>query len=88
MKNNGKNINFVLVVFQFLLTIACVVLVILYFAGNKGLLNILEIVVGADLITTGFGNYMIHRNIKYMLIYLIVGFIMIITVVLKMLGVF
>ena len=86
-KNNSNSINLVLVVFQFLLTIACIVLVILYFAGNKDLLNILEIVVGVDLVVTGFGNYMIHINIKYMLIYLIVGFVIIISVVLKMLGV-
>ena len=31
-KNNSNSINLVLVVFQFLLTIACIVLVILYFA--------------------------------------------------------
>ncbi|MBR5369723.1 MAG: hypothetical protein IK137_00290 [Bacilli bacterium] len=86
-KNSSKSINFLLVVFQFLLTIACIVLVILYFAGNKGLLDILEIVLGVDLVVTGLGNYMVHRNIKYLLIYLVVGCGILIAVILKMVGV-
>ena len=77
----------IFIIIQFLLTLVCLVLGCLYLFGNKGLLSILEIAVGCDLIFTGISNYLIHENKKILLIYLIVGVIIIMIVVLSMLGV-
>ena len=77
----------ILVIIQFLLTLACIVLGCLYLFGNKGLLEILEITAGIDLIFMGIANYVINKNIKTTIIYLVVGIILVMTVVLARLGV-
>ena len=77
----------IFIIIQFLLTIVCLVLGCLYLFGNKGLLSVLEITVGCDLIFTGVSNYLIHENKKILFIYLGVGIFMIMAVVLSMLGV-
>ncbi len=77
-----------LVIIQFLLTIACLVLGIIYLAGNNRLyLDVLEITAGADLILMGISNYIIYKKTKVTILYVLVGIIMIMTVVLNKLGV-
>ena len=77
-----------LVIIQFLLTIACLVLGIIYLAGNNKLyLDVLEITAGADLIFMGISNYIIYKKTKVTILYVLVGIIMIMTVVLNKLGV-
>ena len=77
-----------LVIIQFLLTIACLVLGIIYLAGNNKLyLDVLEITAGADLILMGISNYIIYKKTKVTILYVLVGIIMIMTVVLNKLGV-
>ena len=82
-----KTLSKILFIIQCLLLIACLVLVILYFMGNKGLLDIIELVVASDLILIGFNNLLIVKNKKYALIYFVVGGLMLIAVILKMVGV-
>ena len=77
-----------LFIIQTLLTLACLVLVIIYFIGsNKTILTALEITTGVDLVFMGINNYIIRKNIKVSLLYWIVGVIMISIVVLSKLGV-
>lgn len=77
-----------LVIIQFLLTITCLVLGIIYLAGNNKLyLDVLEITAGADLILMGISNYIIYKKTKVTILYVLVGVIMIMTVVLNKLGV-
>lgn len=77
-----------LVIIQFLLTVACLVLGIIYLAGNNRLyLDVLEITAGADLILMGISNYIIYKKTKVTILYVLVGIIMIMTVVLNKLGV-
>ena len=78
----------VLVFIQFILTIACLVLCIMYFVGNnKNYLDILEITAGVDLILMGIVSQLVHKKIKLTLLYIIVGIIMVMTVVLSKVGV-
>ena len=77
----------VLFIIQCLLLLAMLVLGILYFAGNKGFLDIIELILACDLLFLGFNNLVMCKNKKYALIYFVVGGIMLIAVILKMVGV-
>lgn len=72
---------------QILLVLAMLVLGILYFMGNKGLLDIIEIVLASDLLLMGVSSIVVTKNKKYALIYFIVGGILLVSVILKMVGV-
>lgn len=72
---------------QILLVLAMIVLGVLYFIGNKGLLDIIELVLASDLLLMGVSSIVITKNKKYALIYFAVGGIMLIAVILKMVGV-
>ena len=72
---------------QVLLTLACVVLGVLYFCGYKELLDIIELVLASDLLVLGVINLLIIKNKKYALIYFITGGLLLIAVILKMVGV-
>ena len=76
-----------LVIIQFLLLLACMVLGIMYLFGNNGLLNILEILVGVDLIFMGISSYFLQKKTKILIIYGIVGIILIVSGILSILGV-
>ena len=77
-----------LIIIQFILTLACLVLGIMcLFSDNRLLIDILEIAAGVDLLLMGLNNYLIHKNKKGTILYTIVGIIMIMTVVLTKLGV-
>ena len=82
-----KKIGLILFLIQSLLVIACLTGVVLYFLGNKGLLDIIMILVASDLLMLGFNNLLIVKNKKYALIYFVVGGLMLIGVILKMVGV-
>ena len=78
----------VLIIIQFILTFACLVLGIMcLFSDNKLLIASLEITAGVDLLLMGLNNYLIHKNKKTTIIYVIVGLIMILAVVLSKFGV-
>ena len=77
----------VLFIIQCLLLLTMLVLGILYFAGNSGLLDIIELILACDLLLLGFNNLLMCKNKKYALIYFIVGGIMLVAVILKMVGV-
>ena len=78
----------VLIIIQFILTFACLVLGIMcLFSDNKLLIDSLEITAGVDLLLMGLNNYLIHKNKKTTIIYVIVGLIMILAVVLSKFGV-
>ena len=77
-----------LVIIQFILTFICLVLGIMcLFSDNRLLVDVLEITAGVDLLLMGLNNYLIHKNIKGTVVYVVVGFIMIMTVLLTKLGV-
>ena len=82
-----KTFSKILFIIQCLLLLAMLVLVILYFCGYKYLLDIIELVLGCDLLLLGFGNWLITKKFKNALIYLIVGGLIVIAVILKMVGV-
>ena len=82
-----KTISLILFIIQSLLVIGMLVLGVLYFMGNKGLLDIIELVLASDLILLGFNNLVLVKNKKYALIYFAVGVIMLIAVILNMVGV-
>lgn len=82
-----KTISLILLIVQSLIVIACLTLIVLYFMGNKGLLNIIMLLVSGDLLILGFNNLLLVKNKKYALIYFVVGILMLISVVLKMVGV-
>jgi hypothetical protein len=84
MKNTIIKILFII---QCLLILSCLVLVVLYFTGNKGLLNIIELIVASDLIILGLNNWIVNKKIKYAILYLVVGGLMMTAVILKMVGV-
>ena len=71
---------------QFFLTIADVVLFILYLL-NKIKVSILEIVIGITLLVIGYNNYWVYRRKNYTLVYVIAGIIVIIIGILKICGV-
>lgn len=78
----------VLIIIQFILTFACLVLGIMcLFSDNKLLIDSLEIIAGVDLIIMGINNYIVYKKTKVTIIYTIVGLIMILIVVLTKLGV-
>ena len=78
----------VLVIIQFILTVACLVLgVMCLFSDNRLIIDSLEITAGIDLLLMGLNNYLIYKNKKGTIIYTVVGIIMIMTVVLSKLGV-
>ena len=58
-----------------------------YFLGNKGLLDIIMLVLAIDLVVLGLNNLLLVKNKRYALIYFVVGGIMLIGVILKMVGV-
>ncbi len=76
-----------LFVIQCLLILAMLVLVTLYFCGYKYLIDTIELLLGCDLLVLGFGNWLITKKIKNVLIYFIVGGLIVIAVILKMVGV-
>ena len=76
-----------LVFIQLLIVLACMVLGILYLFGNDKLLNILEILVGSDLILMGISNYILQKKVKQLIIYIAVGVIILLSVILKITGV-
>lgn len=82
-----KKISIVLFIIQILLIIACLTGAILYFLGNKGLLNIIMLILAIDLLVLGLNNLLMVKNKKYALIYFIVGGVMLLGVILKMVGV-
>lgn len=82
-----KKISIVLFIIQILLIIACLAGAILYFLGNKGLLNIIMLILAIDLLVLGLNNLLMVKNKKYALIYFIVGGVMLLGVILKMVGV-
>ena len=82
-----KTISLILFIIQSLLVITCVTGTVLYFMGNKGLLDIIMLVLAIDLLILGFNNLLLVKNKKYALIYFAVGGIMLIGVILKMVGV-
>ena len=78
----------VLVIIQFILTFACLVLgVMCLFSDNRLIIDSLEIIAGVDLLLMGLTNYLVYKNKKATIIYTVVGLIMIMTVVLTKLGV-
>ena len=78
----------VLVIIQFILTFACLVLgVMCLFSDNRLIIDSLEIIAGVDLLLMGLTNYLVYKNKKATIIYIVVGLIMIMTVVLTKLGV-
>lgn len=91
-KNNKKKISKVneYTIFslniQFFLTIAVVVLFILYLL-NKIRVSILEIVVGITLLVISYNNYWVYRRKNYTFVYAIAGIIVIIIGILKICGV-
>ena len=82
-----KTISLVLLIIQSLLVIACVTGAVFYFLGNKGLLDIIMLVLACDLVVLGLNNLLLVKNKKYALVYFVVGGIMLIGVILKMVGV-
>ena len=52
---------------QILLVLAMIVLGVLYFIGNKGLLDIIELVLASDLLLMGVSSIVITKNKKYAL---------------------
>ena len=77
-----------LVIVQLILTLACLVLGVMYlFSDNRLVIDILEVTAGVDLLLMGLNTYLIHKNKKGTIIYVVVGLIMIMTVVLSKLGV-
>ena len=82
-----KTIGLILLIVQSLIVIACLTLIVLYFMGNKGLLNIVMLLVSGDLLVLGFNNLLLVKNKKYALIYFVVGILMLVSVILKMVGV-
>ena len=82
-----KTISLILFIIQSLLVIACITGAVFYFLGNKGLLDIIMLVLAIDLVVLGFNNLLLVKNKKYALIYFVVGGIMLIAVILKMVGV-
>ena len=77
MKKN--KIALILFIIQSLFTLACIVLCIMYFLGNKGISNILELTVAFDLIIMGICNAVLKKEKKYTIIYLVTGIIMLIS---------
>ena len=82
-----KTISLILLIIQSILVIACVTGAILYFMGNKGLLDIIMLILACDLLILGFNNLLLVKNKKYAIVYFAVGGIMLISVILKMVGV-
>ena len=82
-----KTISLILFIIQSLLVIVSLTGVVLYFLGNKGLLDIIILVLAIDLVVLGLNNLLLVKNKKYALIYFVVGGIMLIGVILKMVGV-
>ena len=82
-----KTISLILFIIQSLLVIVCLTGVVLYFLGNKGLLDIIMLVLAIDLVVLGLNNLLLVKNERYALIYFVVGGIMLIGVILKMVGV-
>ena len=82
-----KTISLILLIIQSLLVIACITGTVLYFMGNKGLLDIIMLVLAIDLLILGFNNLLLIKNKKYAIVYFAVGGIMLIGAILKMVGV-
>ena len=82
-----KIISLILLIIQSLLVIACITGTVLYFMGNKGLLDIIMLVLAIDLLILGFNNLLLIKNKKYAIVYFVVGGIMLIGAILKMVGV-
>ena len=82
-----KTISLILFIIQTLLVIGCLTLVILYFMGNKGLLDTIMLIVAGDLLILGLNNLLLVKNKKYALVYFVVGGLMLIGIILKMVGV-
>ena len=86
-KTNTNKINLGLVIIQFIITIACIVVGLIYLFASKNLLIVLEILVGLDLIIMGINNYLLHENKLSMIFYILFGIAMFVTVVFTALGV-
>ena len=82
-----KTIRLILFIIQSLLVIACLTGTVLYFMGNKGLLDIIMLILAIDLVILGFNNLLLIKNKKYAIVYFVVGGLMLVGVILKMVGV-
>jgi len=82
-----KTIHLILFIIQTLLVIACLTGTVLYFMGNKGLLDIIMLILAIDLVILGFNNLLLIKNKKYAIVYFVVGGLMLVGVILKMVGV-
>ena len=82
-----KTIRLILFIIQTLLVIACLMGTVLYFMGNKGLLDIIMLILAIDLVILGFNNLLLIKNKKYAIVYFVVGGLMLVGVILKMVGV-
>ena len=87
MNKKLSKFTFSLIIVQFILTFVCIVFGVLYLLGNKGLINILEILVGVNLIIIGICNYMVYSKKKSLIIYTLLGVFMIVIGILYMLEV-
>ena len=81
-----KKVGLILFIIQTLLTVAVIVLGIMCFLGNN-LVKVLELVVASDLIMMGICNAVMKKEIKYTIIYLVVGGLMFIAGILGIIGV-
>ena len=82
-----KTIRLILFIIQTLLVIACLTGTVLYFMGNKGLLDIIMLILAIDLVILGFNNLLLIKNKKYAIVYFVVGGLMLVGVILKIVGV-
>ncbi len=88
MKKKGtiNQFNIVGVVFQFIVTVVVVIFGILSLF-NKSYYSTFELVIGVDLFIMAYNNQKIYQKKNLTIIYLLVGLFLVISSILKMIGV-
>ena len=79
--------NILYVIIQMILTIVALVFAILSVFVNKKYNNLFLLFMGIDLIVVGINNYKIYKRKNLTIIYIIVGVILLVSAILKMIGV-
>ena len=88
MKKKGtiNQFNIVGVVFQFIVTVVVVIFGILSLF-DKSYYSTFELVIGVDLFIMAYNNQKIYQKKNLTIIYLLVGLLLVISSILKMIGV-
>lgn len=88
MKKKGtiNQFNIVGVVFQFIVTVVVIIFGILSLF-NKSYYYTFELVIGVDLFIMAYNNQKIYQKKNLTIIYLLVGLFLVISSILKMIGV-